>query len=153
MAEIFLQFVPVDAAYQPTPEAAEEARVLLESICAHANEVTATNYPGIEFIDSRGEWDYPTCSACGASTEEWFQEAMESVRDESSGCYTTLQVTAGCCGKSVMLDQLHYPGGDRFASFMLETYCSAGSKDPSDAQQAQLERILGCKLIKKWQVG
>ena len=146
MAETYLQFVPTDPTYQPSLAALEDARTLLESI-VQAHEVTASNYPGIQFFDSGEEWDYPLCSACGASSEAWFQDAMAHAWDETSGAYADLSATAECCGTKVLLNQLHYPGGDRFASFMLEASFAMGNTNPG--QQLELERLLGCKLIKK----
>lgn len=146
MAEMYLQFVPVDPVYQPSLPALEKARELLESMVA-AREVTACNYPGVQFFDSGQEWDYPVCSACGESSEAWFQGAMERAWDASTEAYGSLSATAECCGAPVFLNRLHYPGGDRFASFMLEAEHVGGDTNP--AQQNELERMLGCKLIKK----
>ena len=147
MAETYLQFVPVDPTYRPSLAALEGARELLASIATDAQEVTACNYPGIQFFDSGQEWDYPSCPACGASTEPWFQDAMERAWDESNGAYRSLLATARCCDAEVFLNQLHYPGGDRFASFLLEAAQPFANVSPT--QQLELEKILGCKLIKK----
>jgi hypothetical protein len=147
MAETYLQFVPVDPAYQPSLAALEEARELLESILPQAREVNAGNYPGIQFFDSGQEWEYPTCPSCGAGSEDWFQHAMEHAWNESEGAYRDLSITTPCCSSNILLSQLHFPGGDRFASFLLEASSPWGDTTP--AQDLQLEGILGSKLIKK----
>lgn len=147
MAETSLQFVPCDATYQPSLAALESARKILESILTDAREVTTCNYPGIQFFDSGQEWEYPTRTVCGANTESWFQEAMGQAWDEEVGAYTDLSATAPCCGTAILLNQLHYPGGDRFASFLLEA--DRPSRDVTDAQHRMLETILGSNLIKK----
>jgi hypothetical protein len=64
-----------------------------------------------------------------------------------ASAYIDLSATAACCGTTILLNQLHFPSGDRFVSFLLEA--DRPSRDVTDAQHRMLETILGSKLIKK----
>jgi hypothetical protein len=71
MSDSWLQFIPVDAEYQPSPEAAEHARVLLGTFTPEADTVSFEFKPSVEFFHPGTNWSGVECPACGADAELW----------------------------------------------------------------------------------
>ncbi|WP_246728779.1 hypothetical protein [Rhizobium leguminosarum] len=78
MSDTILRYVPADPNWQPSPEAANKAISLLETVVHGADEVKSNFEDEVRFYDPRENWSGVECSACGADAEEWWGDAMET---------------------------------------------------------------------------
>jgi hypothetical protein len=146
MSDNWLQFVPADPAYQPSRQAAEDARILLTAFVPGAQSVLASFKKSVEFFHPGGNWSGVECPACGADAESWWEDAMEvASRDD----FSNLLVTASCCGTEVSLNELRYVWPAAFGCFALEAM-NPDVRDLSPDEELQLQKSLGCGLRKVW---
>jgi len=146
MSDNWLQFVPANPTFQPSPEAAESARAILTSLVPEAEDVTVSFKDSVEFFDPGRNWSGVECSACGADAEPWWQEAMAAAFDNG---FADLSVVAKCCGAPLSLNELRYVSPAAFGSFLLEAM-NPNVHDLSATQEQQLSAALGCNLTKIW---
>ncbi|HEY6642971.1 hypothetical protein [Povalibacter sp.] len=146
MSDDWLQLVPNDPQFQPDRERAESARQLLASLVPEADEVTAEDKDGIEFIHPGSNWSGVQCSACGADAESWWEEALDSAE---AGEFRNLQCVASCCGADVSLNDLRYIWPAAFGRFVLSAMNPNIEDFPAD-QKHELEQRLGCTLRVVW---
>jgi hypothetical protein len=146
MSDNWLQLIPNDPLFRPTPENAEHARRLLASFVPDADEVSSELKPGIEFFDPGGNWSGVECPVCGVDAEEWWAEAMDSAH---AGGFSNLLCVAGCCGAEVSLNEMRYLWPAAFGSFALVAM-NPDIRSLSVAQQDQIEKQLGCALRAVW---
>jgi hypothetical protein len=146
MSDSWLQFIPVDADYQPSPEAAEGARVLLAAFAPEADTVSVEFKPLVEFFQPGANWSGVKCPLCDADAQLWWGEAMEAADRE---CFRNLLTTAGCCGAQVSLNNLNYVWPAGFGRFVLEAM-NPNVRDLKPGEEAELAAALGCTLRKVW---
>jgi hypothetical protein len=146
MSDSWLQFVPSDPDYQPSPEAAECARVLLAAFTPKADTVSVEFTESVQFFHPGSNWSGVKCSACDADAESWWNSAIESA--DQNG-FRSLMTTAPCCGARVSLNDLRYPWPAAFGRFVLEAM-NPNVGDLLPAEEAQLRTALGCELRKVW---
>jgi len=142
MSDGSLRYAPIDPSFQPTVGACTQARALLASFLPHSDNVTATRFTGIEFIDPGANWSGVHCSSCGADAEAWWGEA---VSEAAEGGFATLDVLAPCCGQKLSLNDLRYVWPAAFSSFVLEAM-NPNSMGLSEEQLQRLGRVLGCSV-------
>jgi len=146
MSDNWLQFVPNDPEYQPSPEAAERARVLLAAFTPQADTVSVEFKESVQFFHPGSNWSGVECSACGADAESWWNSAMESAYESG---FRSLLTTAACCGARLSLNDLRYPWAAAFGRFVLEAM-NPNVRDLPPAEEEQLRAALGCDLRKVW---
>lgn len=146
MSDDWLQLVPTDPQFQPTPEASRHAVELFASFCPKATEIEAQFYDTLEFIHPAANWSGVNCPACGADAQEWWSQAMEVALPTK---YATLQATAGCCGAQVSLNEMHYVWPAAFGRYALSAM-NPDVRDLSPEQEKQLADCLGCNLKAVW---
>jgi hypothetical protein len=71
MSDNWLQFIPTDPYFQPSVEAAEDARELLATFVPDSEEVTVDPKETVEFFHPGGNWSGVNCPGCDADLEEW----------------------------------------------------------------------------------
>jgi hypothetical protein len=146
MSDNWIQFVPSDARYRPSAEAAARARALLASFVPEADEVSATFMDAISFFDPGGNWSGVRCPVCGADAEPWWSEAMD--RAHARG-FSDLRMIAPCCRTTVSLNELDYVWPAAFGCFVVEAR-NPNVRDLKAKQKQQLEDCLGCRLKRIW---
>lgn len=146
MSDNWLQFIPSDPQFQPSSEAAEQARALLASFVPQSDEVLALFKNSTEFFHPGANWSGVECSACGADAEPWWQEAMDVA---SQSHFKNLIVTAPCCGAHVSLNELRYVWPAAFGRFALEAM-NPNIRDLAPAQESRLSELVGQNLHKVW---
>jgi hypothetical protein len=146
MSDNWLQFVPSDPEYQPSPEAAERARILLAAFTPQADAVSVNFKESVQFFHPGSNWLGVECSACGADAESWWNSAMESAYESR---FHNLLTTAACCGARVSLNDLRYPWAAAFGRFVLEAK-NPNVSDIPPAEEERLRAALGCDLRKIW---
>ena len=143
MSDNWLQYVPKDPAYRPSPAAAEKALSLLSSFLPEAESVDSTFQDGVTFFHPGANWSGVQCPACGADAESWWGEALEQAAESE---LTNLQCVAVCCGAAVSLNDLKYLWPSAFGSYVLQAM-NPDSKGLLPSQLAQLQAVLGCQLV------
>jgi hypothetical protein len=146
MSDSWLQLVPTDPHFRPTPDRSESARKLLASFVPQADEVLAEEKEAVEFFHPGGNWSGVECPACGADIEDWWQEMLDAAEEE--GLDNLVRVT-GCCGAEVSLNELRYIWPAAFGSFALVAM-NPNVENLSAEQKAELEGQLGCELRAVW---
>ncbi|WP_052756649.1 hypothetical protein [Lysobacter capsici] len=148
MAEHHFQLIPVDPRFYPDPDTIDTAQAVVRALIPSAEEVHASCQPGIQYFDAGEGFEEPQCPFCDADTAPWWRNAMSAAWGGTH--FNDLRITTPCCGASTSLDQLRYPNGDRFGSFIIQATLADPVENPSPAQIAQLESILGCQLADDW---
>ena len=151
MSAHYLRFVPTLPTFVPTPAAAVVATTVLREMLA-----TLPHWPGmpvacveakfldaIEFVDAGQNTDGADCPACGASTHDWWGDAMDEAY--ASTRFSDLHARARCCDTIVDLNALRYRWPVAFGHFVLEAEPFA-SGQLSESQVALLGEALGCPL-------
>src|SRR5262249_33304393 len=77
MSDNWLQLIPTDPDYQPTPEAAERAREHLAALTPDADEVSAEFKESVEFFHPGANWSGVRCPRCDADLEDWWDSALD----------------------------------------------------------------------------
>lgn len=146
MSDNWLQLVPADPQFLPSPEAAERARTLLASFAPDSESITAEFKEHVEFFHPGGNWSGVECPSCGANAEPWWEDAMR--RSEQSH-FEDLTVTTPCCKSRVSLNELRYLWPAAFGHFVLEAM-NPNVKDITAEQELSLSRALGSLVHKVW---
>ena len=146
MSDNWLQLVPVDPQFLPSPGAAEGARRLLLSFAPESESVTAKFEDHVEFFHPMGNWSGVECPSCGADAEPWWEDAM---RSGAQTHFEDLMVTAPCCGSRVSLNELRYIWPAAFGRFVLEAM-NPNVRDITPDQELALSRALGSLVRKVW---
>lgn len=142
-----MTFVPADREYVPSPAAQQRSEALLRGFAPDADEVSATAWDVIRFIDCGGNWSGVSCPACGADAESWFGDQLGNCNKKSG--FRDLAVIAPCCGATVYLDTLTFGWPIAFARFALDVRNPARS-DLAPDQRRSLEDAVGCALKVVW---
>ncbi|HTW95313.1 MAG TPA: hypothetical protein VMD30_10990 [Tepidisphaeraceae bacterium] len=146
MSDTWLRIIPSDPNFQPSREAADQARILLGKFLPHSAEVTVNFNDDVTFIDAGGNWEGVKCAACGRDADSWWEDAM----NRSYGTrFANLIVTAPCCGEKVSLNDLNYVWPVGFAKFVAQAMNPEQDLTPTQLQQ--LSDCLGCELRRIWQ--
>jgi hypothetical protein len=146
MSDNWLQLVPNDPHFRPSPERAERARKLLASFVPQSDEVLAEGKESVEIFHPGSNWSGVECPACGADIESWWEEAIDV--GEVEGFENLIKVT-GCCGAEVSLNELRYIWPAAFGRFALVAMNPNIENLPAE-QKAALEEELGCELRTVW---
>lgn len=146
MSDNWLQLIPSDPLFRPSPELAESVRQLFASFVPQADEVSAEMTGKVQFFDPGSNWSGVQCPVCGVDAESWWEEAMNSA---AAGGFTSLGCVADCCGAEVSLNELRYVWQAAFGSFALVAM-NPNVEHLLPAQKSQLERQLGCDLRVVW---
>lgn len=131
--------VPVEPTRLPEPARVAVAqawmRRRLEGI-----EIDVRETLEVELIDVGELHRGVRCPGCAAELGAWWAEATSRCHEESR--LADRRVVTPCCGHANALEDLVYPGGERFARFAFRVRGAI----PDAAVVAELERILGCAL-------
>jgi hypothetical protein len=146
MSDKWLQFVPSDASFQPSLQAAEKAKLLLGSFVPQATEIDFAFKDAVEFFHPGGNWSGVRCPTCGSDLEGWWSTAMDS--SFKTG-FSNLDTTVPCCGARVSLNDLDYVWPAGFARFVLEAM-NPDVKDVSADQLQQISQYLACDIRRIW---
>src|ERR1700741_243305 len=95
MSDNWLQLIPSDPEFQPSPQAASQACSLLSTFVPEADDVSVSFKSTTEFFHPGANWSGVQCSSCGADAETWWHEAMAAAYQTN---FKELIVTAPCCG-------------------------------------------------------
>ncbi len=145
MGDNWLQYVPVDAHWRPTPEAAEKAAAYVRSVVEDADEVNVEFSDEMKIFHPFANWDGVACPACGAECEALWSEALD--RWAESG-FKDISLTMSCCGVATTLNDLNYAAPTAFGHFMLEVMNPRD--DTTTEQDAQVAALIGAPLRKVW---
>jgi len=146
MSDHYLQLIPTDPQFQPSPEAAERARHLPATFTPQADSVTTRFEEQVEFFHPGSNGSEIHCPACGADASHWWSGAMDTAWESH---FDDLTVTAHCCGASISLNDLRYDWPAGFGRFVLEAR-NPNVADLPPNQLAQLQTTLGCTLRTIW---
>lgn len=146
MSDNWLQYIPLDPEFQPSPNAAEAARRLLASFAPEADEVTVEFKASTEFFHPAGNWSGVKCPACASDLEDWWHNAMAIA---SKTAFKNLSVTSPCCGAVTSLNDLNYVWPAGFGRFVLEA-TNPQIENLTNAQEDQLAERLGGRLRRIW---
>ena len=146
MSDNWLQLVPSDPYFRPSPERAESARKLLASFVPQSDEVSADRKEAVEFFHPGSNWSGVECPACGADIEGWWEEMLDV--GEAEGFENLVRV-ARCCSAEVSLNELRYIWPAAFGSFALVAM-NPNIENLSADQKASLEEQLGTELRTVW---
>ncbi len=146
MSDNWLQYIPLDPEFQPSPKSAETARQLLASFVPKADEVTVDFKSSTEFFHPAGNWSGVKCSVCAADLEEWWYAAMAIA---SKTAFKNLSVTTPCCGVATSLNDLTYVQPAGFGRFVLEAM-NPQVENLTDAEEYRLAECLGGRLRRIW---
>jgi hypothetical protein len=146
MSDNWLQFIPVDPNWIPTPAAAERAVALLSAIAPQAEEVNAEFKEQVEFFHPHSNWEGVECPVCGADIESWWDEAMEAA---SQSGFTDLTVNTPCCGAATSLNDLRYAWPAAFGRFVIEAM-NPNIRDTTPEQDGAMAECVGSALRKVW---
>lgn len=146
MSDNYLRLIPSDTTYVPSLAIGQQARELLALFTINADEVAASEYDEVQFVDAGSNWEGVFCPACGAPIEN---EIWRTLVDQAFMTqFANLIVIMPCCGITVSLNDLHYEWPAGFARFVLQARNPGG--DVSLEQIQRLEALLGCRLRKIW---
>jgi hypothetical protein len=144
VSDSYLQPIPDDPEYVPTPEQIERAVALLRSAYPDEPEITVAD--DIELAHPMENMGAIACPGCREElTEEWWWEAHDRAMATK---YHDLSVTTPCCGLQTSLNDLQYEGTLGFYRFCIEY--QNPERDPSTEIGLGLEGLLGCSLRKIW---
>ena len=146
MSDNWLNYVPVDLTYRPTPEAAQRAVALLKVMTSTAEGVEAEFFDDIVFVDPGSNWSGVECPFCGSDAESWWGRAMDAAWKRRP---RNLEATAGCCGVRVSLNDLLYGWPVAFGRFVLSAMNPQKGLLTTE-QEHELAECLGCDLKKVW---
>lgn len=146
MSDNWLQLVPSDPHFCPSPERAESARKLLASFLPQSDQVLAEEKDAVEFFHPGGNWSGVECPVCGTDIEDWWEEVLDVAQEEG---FENLVKVAGCCGAEVSLNELRYIWPAAFGRFALVAM-NPNVENLAANQQAELEGELGCQLRTVW---
>jgi hypothetical protein len=146
MSDMFLQYVPADPTWRPTPEAAERACARLATFVPRAETVEFDFKDEVEFFPPGENWSGVTCPACGADLQDWWNDAMDAADEDD---FSDLAVTPPCCGRPANLNDLDYVWAAAFGVFVLEAM-NPDILDTTPEQDAAIAEILGAPLRKVW---
>ena len=136
-----LRFVPTTPGFAPTAQAAAGAVALLRQLCP-GGHVESRVTQEVEFVDPGQNFDGSHCSACGADTEDWWADAVDTA---AATRFQNLQAVAGCCGALVDLNDLRYRSPVAFGRYVLA--CDYINGEPlGDADLEKLGTLLGCPV-------
>jgi hypothetical protein len=142
MSDNWLQYLPKDPSFKPSPFAAASAESLLRTWLPEAESVESEFHGRIRFFEGGENFSGAHCPACGADTEGWWSDAIGASAQTG---FADLSCVAPCCGAVVSLNGLRYNWPAGFASYSLEAM-NPNSRGLSFAQIARLEQELGCEL-------
>lgn len=142
MSDNWLQYVPKEHTFRPTPQAAEQAKSLLASFVPEAEKVECNFPAGVTLFHPGSNWSGVQCPNCGADAESWWSDATDEAAEAG---FKSLEVEACCCLVTVSLNHMHYGWPTAFGSFVLEAM-NPNIKGLSGEQLSQLEAVLGCQL-------
>jgi hypothetical protein len=142
MSDNWLQYLPKDPGFRPSPKAAAEVESLLRAWLPEAEAVKSDFHEQISFFGGGTNFSGALCPACNADTESWWTDAMETAAQAG---FVDLGCTASCCGASVSLNELKYNWPAGFAIYSLEAM-NPNSRGLIAAQIARLGQELGCEL-------
>ncbi len=146
MSDNWLQFIPDEPTFQPTLQAAENARTLLHSFLPNSDEINIKFMESVTFFDPGSNWSGVECPACNTNIEEWWPEAMGVAAEND---FQDLMTVTPCCSKKISLNNLKYIWAVAFGRFVLEAQ-NPNIQDFPIIQKTQLEKILGCTLRQVW---
>ncbi|MFZ6818535.1 hypothetical protein [Undibacterium sp. Ji22W] len=116
MSDNWLQYVPKDPSFQPSPSAAATAELLLRAWLPELESVESKFHEEVTFFKGGANFSGSHCPACEANTESWWADAIEAAAQTG---FTNLNCVASCCGASVSLNELKYDWPAGFASYSL----------------------------------
>ncbi|MBL8772975.1 MAG: hypothetical protein JNK30_16455 [Phenylobacterium sp.] len=145
LSDNFLQFVPADANWQPSAEAADRACRVARELYPDADEINAEFFDCPQVFVPLGFWDGPRCPACGADIEAWWYDVAGAASEHD---FTDLSVVTPCCGTTTTLDACSDDHKPRFGRFVL-SLMNPGFDDPPDVEAAIAE-ALGAPVNHVW---
>lgn len=158
MSETVLKIIPIDQDYVPSPAQQANALARLRELVPFGMH-EARVYDDLTFIDQGEYCEAVLCPSCAGRVavdpcsgsdlaRDWYYGLIETITAEAPA--RTCKTTTPCCGTSVSFTTLrfHFPAG--FACFELSVTdpCTADERTDLTSQQlAELETVLGCKLM------
>ena len=142
MSDFVLRIHPANANHVPAGAEIDAGLGALRQWLPAAERIRARTFDTVRFIDAGGNWDGVSCSACGEDAEAWWSDAMSVAH---SGGFSSLRLSAPCCGATVSLDSLHYGWPVGFARFEYEIH-NPGVAELGPGDLGRLEAMLGCRL-------
>ena len=147
MSDNYLQLIPVDPGYVPSPAAQATARDLLAAFVPEADAVNAKVTPRVEFITPAANLERVLCPVCRAElAHDWWVAAMDAAGTTG---YNDLRVTVPCCGATQSLNDLGYDCPAGFARFVLRVL-NPHIFDLDARTIHSFEQLLGCPLRTIW---
>ena len=146
----FLQIIPTDPLFVPSPEAWTRARRLLEFSLPLAEEISYVQSVETRFFYPEAGLGGVECPFCGRDLLRWWRGTMSRA---SARGFKVLEVVTPCCHTGTTLNDLRYEPTAGFARFVTMVRDPGRAGGLTDAEIQPLENALGCKLRQVWARG
>ena len=141
MSDTFLRLIPVLPDFVPSREAAEAATAKLKEFAPDASQIEAQWPTEIQFVDQGGNFERLLCPHCGSDVTDHFSDWMEAAYQSK---FEKREVSLPCCRKGSDLNDLVWQWPAGFAKFILEAMNPELQSWLPEANQREIETILGC---------
>jgi DNA-directed RNA polymerase subunit N (RpoN/RPB10) len=148
VGDTWLRYVPTDPKWQPTPDAAAEAALLLVEYSRPLNGATDVEcefFDEVELFHPIEMWEGVRCPACGADIEDWWYESVGTANEKG---FSDLAATTPCCRTTTTLNDVGFIRPAAFGKFALSSMNP--TTEPTREQDAEVARRLGAKVRKVW---
>jgi hypothetical protein len=147
-----LRLIPTDQNYIPDSSQRRDALALLKTWCPDADEIEATVYDKLTFIDQGENCEAVLCPSCNARMrtnegDRWWWDLTEEIYVEKRSI-AHLRVTMPCCAADIPFPSLRFDWPAGFAHFELCVQ-NPGLDDNllAPVELRKLEDVLNCKLM------
>lgn len=143
VADTWIRVIPIDPAFIPETDAAEQARSLLDSLALSnlgGQAARIIDAGKILFVDAGEYFQSVGCPWCGSLIEiDWWQERMSTAFNDG---FMNLAIRTPCCDVTSSLNDLMYDWPQGFAQWRLEVMNPA-TADLSPADVLRLVKRSG----------
>ena len=142
MSDNYIKVISATSDYEPVIANFDSAATAFHEYFVSADNISATTYGEIQFVDSGENFESITCPVCGSNIDmDWWSEKMSQAYETK---FTQLTVETPCCHSDLSLNDLLYEWPCGFSRFALV------ARNPKQAlsqeQISELTRILGDNL-------
>ncbi len=154
MSADILKLIPVDPRFVPSRAAQSRAVDALAGKFPEGHDCEAEDHGHVAFIDQGENLEAIICPACSKripfydtteaeTIQAWWHDATDDLSVED---VEELNVVMPCCSRSVPLVTLRFDWPAGFARFELSIWDPGIGENLAEAELAEFETILGCKL-------
>ena len=159
MSDQVLKLIPADKNFIPYRDAAEKARVLMESFFPDGEQAEVAFSEVVKFIDGGQNLERIKCPVCNMVTEmdpfkendagmTWWYELNDTLATHPDT--DDLSIRMPCCHEQVLLQSIDFYGAVGFSKFELCIWNPNTGSGVNASQLEILENLLGCRLQQIW---